>query len=104
MSSPRRKGLKTATAYVAGNDVFSSDLSLHFDGGMRISFALSAPAILYIRHGGQNIDVLDSELVPANSWRSMSMPFPSGESFNVRFSANCTIRMLYIDEASDSNL
>lgn len=95
----------TAAAYTTAadlaitgpNSIVSSNVVAPPAKTAYISFSvrLSAIAIMYIRSNSQNGAVLASESIPADEWRSFSMPWDS-RSFSIRFSANMTVRDLIV--------
>ncbi len=99
MSSPIRLGnVAPDTAYVAGGspfaDVFAADLTARFDCAIRMTVAVSAAVNIFRREGGNNIDINAGLAMVAEEEQTFLFDMVRGDTFNIRFSANCTIRKL----------
>ena len=103
-ASPRELGRKKAEAYTAGagTDVFSADMTMLHNGLVRVTVCVSAAATMYIRYDGVNWVCFEASPLVADTPRSFSFSMPRGEAFNVRFSANCTIRLLFLEEVDSA--
>ncbi len=103
MSSPIRLGNVTAdTVYVAGispfADVFAADLTANADCSVRMTVAVSAAVNIFRNEGGTNIDINAGLTMGAEEEQTFLFDMARDETFNIRFSANCTIRKLTVFE------
>ncbi len=106
MSAPILLGNVAAdTAYVAGGspfaDVFTSDLVAKKDCAIRMTVAVSAAVNIFRREGGNNIDIGANVPFVAEVEETFLFDMVRGGTFNIRFSANCTIRKLTVFEIDE---
>ena len=106
MSAPIRLGNVAAdTAYVAGvtpfADVFASDLTAKFDCAVRMTVAVSAAVNIFRREGGNNIDINAGLTMVAEEEQTFLFDMVRDGTFNIRFSADCTIRKLTVFEVDE---
>ena len=109
MSAPIRLGSVIAgsaeATYVAGAspfaNVFSSDLKVLADCAVRMTVTVDAAVKIFRREGGNNIDIGANVPFVPEVEETFLFDMARGESFNIRFSANCTIRKLTVFEIDE---
>jgi hypothetical protein len=104
LTGPQSLGtaIQTTTAYVAPADALGP-FTLAMDSTLRLTCAVDSAVICYVRTGSTAANAINNSMelgVPltVNAQHSWEMGFPKGTVISIRFSGNCNINNLNLQQ------
>lgn len=89
------------TTYVVGTDIFGTAITpVYGVTSLRITVAISALAVMYLREGSVNMEMNDGVSLKPDRLYFFTLEARREDGFNFRFSASVTIRKLLVSQAN----
>jgi hypothetical protein len=88
-------------SYTAGAALLGSAVNTKRNGGLRVTVAVSAAAVAYLRHNSVNLALNEGQPLAADTLYSFEGNFLGGEAIELRFDTSCTVRVYAMDHPGE---